>query len=163
MTTFFISGTDKSKPANVPQKYQQWAKQFSKRAAVIDGVLIYRDEFMNNPNHYRFVVPDDIQPRRHLLRAYRDSPVSMHRGGEATYQALANDFYWRNMSKHLRNWIQRCPDCIHFKTTDQHHGPMQVRLYESPFHTVGIDYAGELSVYVVKYVCMSYQMEIGGS
>ena len=107
---------------------------------------MYRDELMDNPNHYRYVVPDDIQFRRHLLRAYHDSPVAMHRGREATYQSLANDFYWRNMSKHVRNWIRRCPDCIRFKTAEQHHGPMQVRLYEHPFHTLGIDYVGELPV-----------------
>ena len=52
---------------------------------------MYRDEWMNNPNHYRYVVPDDIQFCRHLLRAYHDSPVAMHRGREATYQSLAND------------------------------------------------------------------------
>ena len=143
---FLSSGGDKSHFPAVPQKHLQWARHFSKRAAVIDGILMYRDELMDNPNHYRFVVPDDIQLRRHLLRAYHDSPIAMHRGREATYQALANDFYWRNMSKHVRNWIRRCPDCIRFKTIDQHHGPMQVRLYEHPFHTLGIDYVGELPV-----------------
>ena len=81
-----------------------------------------------------------------MLRAYHDSSFAMHRGRESTYPALANDFYWRNMSKHVRNWIRRCPDCIRFKTIDQHHGPMQVRLYEHPFHTLRIDYVGELSV-----------------
>ena len=50
------------------------------------------------------------------------------------------------MSKHVRNWIRRCPDCIHFKTNDQRNGPMQVRLYEHPFHTLRIDYVGELPV-----------------
>ena len=28
------------------------------------------------------------------------------------------------------------------KINDQHHGPMQVRLYEHPFHTLGIDLCG---------------------
>ena len=101
---------------------------------------------MVNPNHYRYVVPDDIQLRRHLLRAYHDSPVAMHRSREATYQFLGNDFHWRNMSNYVRNWIRRCPDFIRFKTAEQHHGPMQVRLYEHPFHTLGIDYVGELPV-----------------
>ena len=50
------------------------------------------------------------------------------------------------MSKHLRNWIRRFPDCIRFKTAEQHHGPMQVRLYQHSFHTLGIDYVGELPV-----------------
>ena len=93
----------KVKFLGVPQKHLQWARHFPKHAATIDGVLMYRDELMDNPNHYRYVVLDDIQFRRHLLRAYHDSPVAMHRGREATYQSLANDVYWRNISKHVRN------------------------------------------------------------
>ena len=41
------------------------------------------------------------------------------------------------MSKHVRNWIRRCPDCIRFETAAQHHGPMQVRLYKHPFQLNG--------------------------
>ena len=104
------------------------------------------DELMDNPNRYRCVVPDDIQLRRHLLRAYHDSPVVMYRGREVTYISLSNDFYWRNMSKHVRNWIRRCPDCIRFTPVEQNHGTMQVRLYEHPFHTLGLDFVGELPV-----------------
>ena len=101
---------------------------------------------MDNPNRYRYVVPDDIQLRRHLLPAYHDSPLAMHRGREATYESLSNDFYWRNMSKHVRHWIRRCPACIGFRTYDQSDGPMQIRLYENQFHTLGINYVGELPV-----------------
>ena len=104
---------------------------------------MYHDEFMDDPNHYRYVVPDDIQLRRHLLRAYHDSPLAMHTGREATYQSLAKGFYWRSMSKHVRNWVRRCPECIRFNTSDQHLGPMQVR---HPFHILGIDYVGELPI-----------------
>ena len=87
-----------------------------------------------------------IQLHRHLLQAYHDSPLAIHRGREATYKSLSNDFYWWNMSKHVRNWIRRRPDCIRFNTKYQRHVPMQVCLYEHPFHTLGIDYVGELPV-----------------
>ena len=40
-------GGDKSKFPGVPQKHLQWAQHFSKRAAVIDGILVYRDEMMD--------------------------------------------------------------------------------------------------------------------
>ena len=43
-------------------------------------------------------------------------------------------------------YIRRCPACIRFKTSDQHHGLMQVKLNEYTFHTLGIDYVGELPV-----------------
>ena len=42
----------------------------AKRSAVIDGLVTYRDELMEDPNHYRIVVPNDIQLQRDLLPAY---------------------------------------------------------------------------------------------
>lgn len=143
---FLSSGGEKANSSRIPQKHLQWAQHFSKCAAVVDGVLMCRDKLMDNPNHYRYVVPDDIKLHQHLLQAYHDSPLAMHRGREATYMSLSNDFYWRNMSKHVRNWIRRCPDCIRFKTNDQRHGPMQILLYDHLFDTLGIDYVGELPI-----------------
>ena len=78
------------------------------RSAVIDGLLMYRDEFMVDPHHYRIMVPKDIYLQRHLLRVYDGSHVGMHRGREATYGSFSYDFYWRNMTKHMRNWLRRC-------------------------------------------------------
>ena len=60
---------------------------------------MYHDELMDNPDHYWFEVPDDVQLRRHLLQAYHDSPVAMHRGRAATYEALAHLL----LEKHVRN------------------------------------------------------------
>ena len=107
----------------------------AKRSAVVDSLLMYQDEFM---------VPNDIQLQRHLLKVYLDSPVGMHRGREATYGSLSYDFYWRNMAKHVRNWIRRCPACIKFKCTDPKHGPVQIRIFNCPFNTIGLDYVGQL-------------------
>ena len=44
----------------------------------------------------------------------------------------------------MRNWIHHCVDCNRFKTLGQSHGAMQVRIYEHPFHALGIDFVGEL-------------------
>ena len=99
---------------------------------------------MEDPNHYRVMVPNNIQLQRHLIQVYHDSPIGMHRGRDATYGALSHDFYWRNMAKHVRNWIRRCPACIKFKSTDPKHGPMQIRTFDHPFNTLGIDYVGPL-------------------
>ena len=48
------------------------------------------------------------------------------------------------MAKHVRKWIRRCIHCNHLGTLGQSHGPMQVRIYEHPFDTLGIDFVGEL-------------------
>ena len=100
---------------------------------------------MDNQDRYCIFVPSDPALQKHFLRAYHDSPMGMHRGRDATYQCLSRDFYWRNMSTHMRNWIRRCPHCIRFKSLQPAHGPMQIRLYQHPLHTLGVDYVGELS------------------
>ena len=40
----------------------------AKRSAVNDGLLTYDDELMEDQNHYRITVPNDIQLQRHLSR-----------------------------------------------------------------------------------------------
>ena len=62
------------------KKQLQWSKQMEKRTAVVESLLIYQNEFMEDPNYYRIMVPNDIQLQRHLLKVYHDSPVGMHRG-----------------------------------------------------------------------------------
>ena len=114
---FHNSNHDISAIKNIPKEHLQWVKQMAKCSAVIDGLLLYRDELMEDPNHYRVMVPNDIQLQRHLIQVYHDSPIGMHQGRDATYGALSHDFYWRNMAKHVRNWIRRCPACIKFKFT----------------------------------------------
>ena len=105
---------------------------------------MYSDEFMDDHEHHRVFVPSDSQLQKHFLRAYHDSPMGMYRGHDATYNCLSCDFYWHNMSKHVCNWVRHCPHCIRFKSVKPAHGPMQVRLYQYPFHTLGVDYVGEL-------------------
>lgn len=146
LMNYLTSDHNKTTIAHLPEKHQQWIRQISKRTAIVDGLLMYRDEFMDNPSHYRIMVPNDIDLQRKLLKAYHDSPLGMHRGREATYESLSYDYYWRNIAKHVRNWIRRCPKCLKFKTADPKHGPMQVRIYNHPFHTLGIDYVGPLPV-----------------
>ena len=145
LITFHSSNHDISAIKNISKEHLQWVKQMAKRSAVIDGLIMYRDELMEDPNHYRVMAPNDIQLQRHLIQVYHDSPIGMHRGREAIYGALSHDFYWRNMAKHVRNWIRRCrPVCIKFKSTDPKHGPMQIRIFDHPFNTLGKNYVGLL-------------------
>ena len=99
---------------------------------------------MVNPERFRILVPNGPHLQRHFLQAYHDSPMGMHGGRDATYHAFSRHFYWRNLSKHVRNWIRRCPHCIRFKSTQPAHGSMQIRIYKYPFHIFGVDYVGPL-------------------
>ena len=61
---------------------------------------------MTDPYHYRIFIPSDPDLQHHLLTAYHDSPIGMHRGRDATYNTLSQDFYWRNMHNHVKNWVR---------------------------------------------------------
>ena len=98
---------------------------------------------MTDPRHYHVFIPSDPDLQYDLI-ACHESPIGMHRGRDATKNTLSQDFYWRNMHKHIKNWVRRCPQCIRFKATQPAHGPMQLRLYQHPFHTLGVDFVGEL-------------------
>ena len=52
---------------------------------------MYSDEFLDDSGHFRIFAPDSKDLKTKLLRAYHDSPIGMHRGREATYDALAQD------------------------------------------------------------------------
>ena len=106
---FHTSKQDISAIKNIPKQDFQWVKQMAKHSAVVDSLLMYQDEFMEDPNHYRIMAPNDIQLQHHPLKVYHDSPVGTHREREATYGSLSYDFYWWNMAKHVWNWIRRCP------------------------------------------------------
>ena len=143
---YLVSNQDSAILMKFPKKVSCWVKTVATNCKVIDGVIMYADKLMDNPGHYRIFVPSNPQLQRHFLHAYHDSPMGMHRGRGATYNALSKDFYWRNLSKHVRNWVRRCQHCIRFKSLQPAHGPMQIRLYQHPFHTLGVDYVGELPV-----------------
>ena len=98
-------------------------------------------------------------PQTQIIQTYHDSPLGMHRGGDPTYAALSREYFWKSMSKHVRNWVRHCKHCIRFKSTHPKHSPMHIRLYNYPFHTIGLDYVGELPVspsgnkYILTAVC----------
>ena len=58
---------------------------------------MYVDQFMDDTHHYRIIVPSDPDLQKHFLCAYHDSPMGMHRGHDATYNCLSQDFYWCNI------------------------------------------------------------------
>ena len=103
---------------------------------------MYSDEFLNDPGHFRMFVPDNKDVKSKLLRVYHDSPLGMHRGRDATYHALASDFYWRGMAKATKRWVARCLECLKHKSLNQQHGLMHPRFYDKPMNVLGIDLVG---------------------
>ena len=141
---FVLNNNDTSVLSDLPQQKRKHVMQLSSRCSIADGLLMYSDKYMDSPEHPRIFVPADIELQRNLLRSYHDSPTATHRGKDATLGLISRDFYWRNQAKDIRNWVKRCPHCIKSKLINPAHGPMQVQSYLYPFHTLGVDYVGEL-------------------
>ena len=123
--------------ADLDKQEQNWLKSISKRCHISDGLLFYHDEFMLTKSP-RVFVPDNTNLKQRLLHSYHNSLLSSHRGRDATYSAISRDFYWRNLAKDVRRWVNRCTECIKYKTLTQKPSPMNVRMYLYPFHTLGI-------------------------
>ena len=110
----YLMTNDTSVLANLSTKDKSWVISTAKYYQIIDGLLVYADRRMVNPERFRILVPNDPKLQRHFLQTYHDSPIGMHHGRDATYHVLSRDFYWHNLSKHVRNWIRWCPYCIRF-------------------------------------------------
>ena len=139
-----MSSCDDSELNHLAKSDQSWVKSTAPRCKIIDDLIMYSDVLMDDPTQLLIFVPSDIELQWHLLLTYHDSPIGMHRGRDATYNSLSRDYYWRHMHRHVRNWVCCCPQCIRFKSLQPSHGPMQLWLYQYPFHTLGVNYVGEL-------------------
>ena len=51
---YWCSNHDISAIKNISKEHLQWVKQMAKRSAVIDGLLLYRDELMEDPRLPRY-------------------------------------------------------------------------------------------------------------
>ena len=141
---FIQSGFDLILLSSINKRDANREQQTAKRCEIIDDIILYYAELMDDPFHYRIMVPDDQDSKRHLLMTYHDSLLGMHRGRDATYSSLSRDFFWKNILRNVKKWVRKCPKCLEFKTLDQKPNPMKITVYKYPFHTLGIDFVGEL-------------------
>ena len=81
---FILSNNDPSVLSDLPQQERKHVMQLSSRCSILDGLLMYSDEYIDSPEHLRIFVPADIELQRNLLRSYHDSPIATHRGRDAT-------------------------------------------------------------------------------
>ena len=99
MYQFLFSQEDTSVLRGLDKQVQTWVKANASNCKIVDDLIMYSDKLMTDPHHHRIFIPSDPDLQCHLLTAYHDSPISMHRGRDATYNTLSQDFYWRNMHK----------------------------------------------------------------
>ena len=156
---YLSAGSKKSALRDLSSREQIRIQNLARRCIILEGLIMYSDEFLDDPGHFRIFVPDNKDLKSRLLRAYHDSPLGMHRGRDTTYHALARDFYWRGMGKATKCWVARCLECLKHKSVDQQHGLMHSRFYDKPMNVLGIDFVGPFpksangNRYILTAVC----------
>ena len=106
MYQFLFSQEDTSVLHGLDKEVQTWVKANASNCKIVDDLIMYSDKLMTDPHHHHIFIPSDPDLQCHLLTAYHDSPISMHRGRDATYNTLSQDFYWCNMHKNVKNWVR---------------------------------------------------------
>ena len=156
---YLSAGSKNSALRNLSSREQIRIQNLARRCLLLEGLIMYSDEFLDDPGHYRIFVPNNKDIKSNLLRAYHDSPLGMHRGHDATYHALTRDFYWRGMGKATKRCVARCLECLKHKSVNQQHGLMHPRFYDKPMNVLGIDFVGPFpkstsgNRYILTAVC----------
>src|SRR3546814_6796579 len=57
----------------------------------------------------QLVIPDTLKST--ILEHYHDSQLGGHMGFNKTYDRIQRNYYWINMYKDVKNYIQSCPEC----------------------------------------------------
>ena len=126
LINYLKSDCSKSSISNLSVCDQDLILSMASRVKLIDNLLYYSEEF---DSRFCVYMPSNPELQKQLIQTYHDSPLGMHRGGDPTYAALSHEYFWKSMSKHVRNWVRHCKHCIRFKSTHPKHSPMHICSY----------------------------------
>ena len=127
---YLASGCDVTELADLSKSDQTWIKSTATGSKIVDDLITYSDVFIDDPHHLRIFVLSDIELQRHLLRVYHDSPVGMHCGRDLPATVYHMIFTGRTCINMSETGFAVALQCIHFKSLQPSHGPMQLRLYQ---------------------------------
>ena len=72
-----------------------------------EELLIYKNR---NLGEERLCIPHG-SVRTNILHDYHAAVSSSHLGYHRTYEAIQRHFYWRNLAKTVKNYVERCEKC----------------------------------------------------
>jgi hypothetical protein len=115
---------------------------------LIDGILyrISRPRIKHQPDKIwkQVIVPTNL--RKKVFEELHENELSAHLGFEKTYHKINSRFYWKNMSKEIKNWIKHCTLCqmISIPNHQDEIGYINSIPVLEPWHTIGMDIVGPL-------------------
>lgn len=96
----------------------------------------------------KIVIPDQDQLKIDILQQRHDSPLAGHPGQEKTIKLVGRDYYWPNMAKFIRDYVNSCFQCC--KNKNRHHkkyGQLQpLPIPDGPWTSLSMDFISQLPV-----------------
>uniref|UniRef100_H3H363 CCHC-type domain-containing protein n=1 Tax=Phytophthora ramorum TaxID=164328 RepID=H3H363_PHYRM len=112
------------------------------RYSLADDLLYYQVDESDEP---RIVVPNDENLRHRVLYEAHDTPLSGHLGREKTYTSVARNFWWPDMYKWVRTYVQTCETCQRVKHAPSSSAPlMRLLMPADCWRSVSMDFIFEL-------------------
>ncbi|GFW43502.1 retrovirus-related Pol polyprotein from transposon 412 [Trichonephila clavipes] len=114
---------------------------YTSRGYLMNQGILYR--YSPESEEAQLVVP--AQERDRILQEYHDAPTAGHYGVENTYKKISSRYYFQGMKKFISEYIKTCPECNHYKPTNQKPaGLLRTPAYAERFETLAIDLFGPL-------------------
>lgn len=60
-------------------------------------------------------IPDDLELRREVVRKHHDVITAGHPGELATFNSIADNYYWPGMRTFVKKYVKGCAECQQFK------------------------------------------------
>jgi len=106
--------------------------------------------YLQDGHNQRLCVPDCPQLRLRLLEDNHDSATAGHLGYDKTYNTMVRYFWWPNMAKMVKSFIQSCDYCQRSKATNRSAAGllMPIGIPQERWEVVTIDFVTGLPVTV---------------
>lgn len=107
-----------------------------KHYTMVDGLVFYRGLIYIPKNSIKLSI----------MKSHHDSPTSGHFGHAKTFELISRDYYWPNMRRYIREYIQSCDVCNRNKTPrHKPAGPLHpLPIPDTPWSSVSFDFIVEL-------------------
>lgn len=119
----------------VPPQFKMCYKNFR----LEDNILMYSSHL---PGSSPVIVIPKSQTEP-ILRKYHDNPEAGHPGQEETYSSIRKRFFWLNMRRDIKTYVQTCSVCACTKATNQKaSSSMRGRRPHQPWEVLALDLMG---------------------
>ena len=122
-----------------PQEKQleNQAKHFS-----VENNLLYKIDKNNPKNKLRVVRKWELDP---VLYMFHNDPTAAHASKEKMMDKMKIRYYWPQMFEDIKEYVRSCDNCQR-RGSRKNQEPLHPIPVGQPFHQIGIDYVGPLSI-----------------